>query len=259
MAENKFIKSNLEQNIKTPPYISFDKQKLTITYLRNPLPEELNKGHAQNLTLQDFLVRYSYLKKRPIGWISGLDHAGIATQKKIESLNLPKKLGLLVDYQSTKFTLDLTIQKQVKQAFIQLYQDGLIYHPQLKSVVSDIEVEHQPTKSKLYYLKYPLLNSNDYLLVATSRPETVFTDVALFVNPNDQRYQKYIGQQVQHLITKKPIPILTDESIIMDFGTGVLKCTPGHDFFDYQLGKKYNLPLISCYNEKGVFNNLTGK
>ncbi|CAJ0838454.1 12328_t:CDS:2 [Entrophospora sp. SA101] len=221
MAENKFIKSNLEQNIKTPPYISFDKQKLTITYLRNPLPEELNKGHAQNLTLQDFLVRYSYLKKRPIGWISGLDHAGIATQKKIESLNLP--------------------------------------NPQLKSVVSDIEVEHQPTKSKLYYLKYPLLNSNDYLLVATSRPETVFTDVALFVNPNDQRYQKYIGQQVQHLITKKPIPILTDESIIMDFGTGVLKCTPGHDFFDYQLGKKYNLPLISCYNEKGVFNNLTGK
>ncbi|CAH1759202.1 7949_t:CDS:2 [Entrophospora sp. SA101] len=97
---------------------------------------------------------------------------------------------------------------------------------------------------------------DNYLLVATSRPETIFADVALFVNPQDKRYQKYIGQEVQHPITQKIIPVLADEKIIIDFGTGVLKCTPGHDFFDYELGKKYNLPLISCYNEKGILNNL---
>jgi len=99
----------------------------------------------------------------------------------------------------------------------------------------------------------------NYLLVATSRPETVFADVALFVNPQDPRYQKYIGKKVKHPITQKIIPVLGDEKIIIDFGTGVLKCTPGHDFFDYELGKKHNLPLISCYDEKGILNNLAGK
>jgi len=99
----------------------------------------------------------------------------------------------------------------------------------------------------------------NFLLVATSRPETIFADVALFVNPQDPRYQKYIGKKVKHPITQKIIPILADEKIIIDFGTGVLKCTPGHDFFDYELGKKYNLPLISCYDEKGILNNLAGK
>ncbi|RHZ36398.1 class I tRNA ligase family protein [endosymbiont GvMRE of Glomus versiforme] len=414
----------------------------------------LHLGHCLDLIPQDFLVRYFYLKGQLIYWISGIDHAGIATQKKIESLNISnlqtteqkknytlntwypqtkkvffqqwEKLGLFVNYENVKFTLDSNIQDQVKQAFIQLYNDGLIYRdkklvnwdPQLKSVISDIEVEHKPSESKLYYLKYPLLNSDDnpqtnqekntnyeisfvrviiqnkegkilmlkekkwgwifpggkieegetplqaakrevfeetnlvveklkkvkeriflsddlwiktkqqtkqlkgyaywtneysgevkikepektldikfmdktsqgavlcaqwwffssnksdylkmlngeeekpensYLLVATSRPETVFADVALFVNPQDQRYQKYIGQEVQHPVTKKIIPVLADEKIIIDFGTGVLKCTPGHDFFDYELGKKYNLPLISCYDKKGNLNELAGK
>ncbi|CAG8584200.1 4463_t:CDS:2 [Ambispora gerdemannii] len=101
-------------------------------------------------------------------------------------------------------------------------------------------------------------SSNDYLLVVTSRPETIFADVALLVNPQDQRYQKYLGQQVQHPFTKKIIPILADQSVKIDFGSGVLKCTPGHDFTDYELGKKHQLPLISCCNEKGVLNELAG-
>ncbi|CAI2175657.1 14105_t:CDS:2 [Funneliformis geosporum] len=126
-----------------------------------------------------------------------------------------EKLGLLIDYERASFTLDPTIQKQ--------------------SVISDIELEHRPATSKLYYLKYPFLESDDYLVVATSRPETIFADVALFVNPQDQRYKKY-----------------------QDFGTGVLKCTPGHDFTDYELAKKYQLPLVSGCNEKGVLNELTG-
>ncbi|CAI2162924.1 16651_t:CDS:2 [Funneliformis geosporum] len=145
-----------------------------------------------------------------------------------------EKLGLLIDYERASFTLNPIIQQQVRAAFVKLYQEGLIYRgkklvnwdPQLKSVISDIEVEHKPSKSKLYYLKYPLRNSNNYLLVATSRPETIFADVAF---------------------------------IKIDFGSGVLKCTPGHDFTDYELGKKYQLPIISCCNEQGILNELASQ
>jgi valyl-tRNA synthetase len=105
-------------------------------------------------------------------------------------------------------------------------------------------------------LKYPLVNNNDYLLVATSRPETIFADVALLVNPQDRRYKKYFDQEVQHPVTKKIIPILFDNKVEIGFGTGVLKCTPGHDFKDYELGKKHQLPLISCCDEKGILNAL---
>nr|CAG8493066.1 5789_t:CDS:2 [Entrophospora candida] len=163
-----------------------------------------------------------------------MDHAGISAQSKIEKLNLTKldtrekkreytfqweKLGLLIDYERASFTLDPAVQKQ------------------LESVISDIEVEHKVAKSKLYYLKYPFQNSNGYLEVATSRPETIFADVALFVNPNDSRYQ----------------------NVKMDFGSGVLKCTPGHDFTDYELGKRHQLSIISCCDEKGILNELAGQ
>jgi valyl-tRNA synthetase len=243
----------------------------------------------------DFLVRFSILNKNPVYWIAGIDHAGISTQSKIEKLNLLEldtdekkkeytlqnwypqnrkvfakqweKLGLLIDYERASFTLDPAIQKQAREAFIKLYRDGLIYRgtrlvnwdPQLKSVISDIETDHRATTSKLYYLKYHFQNSDDYLLVATSRPETIFADVALFVNPQDERYIKYLNWSVKHPFTEKIIPILADENIKMDFGSGVLKCTPGHDFTDYELGKKYQLPIISCCNEKGILNDLAGQ
>ncbi|CAG8577192.1 7685_t:CDS:10, partial [Ambispora gerdemannii] len=148
--------------------------------------------------------------------------------------------SVIQDFLKASFTLDPIIQKQVREAFVKLYQDGLIYRG----------VEHRPASSKLYYLKYPLQSSTDYLLVATSRPETIFADVVLFVNPQDQRYQKYLGKNIIHPFTGKIIPILTDKSIKIEFGSGVLKCTPGHDFIDYELGKKYQLSIISCCNEK---------
>ncbi|CAG8752693.1 18356_t:CDS:2, partial [Gigaspora margarita] len=303
--------------------------------------------HALNSVLQDFLVRLSYLQKNPIKWIAGIDHAGIATQSKIEKLKLAKldtdegkraytlqtwypqnrkiftqqwqRLGLLLDYEKARFTLDPTIQDQVKEAFIKLYQDGLIFRgkklvnwdPQLQSVISDIEVEHRPAQSKLYYLKYPLLTSDerstkkninqpprgkiepgetpeeaakrevfeetnltitdlekiekkifffpDQEIKDQPRPETIFADVALLVNPHDKRYQKYLGQQIQHPITKKIIPILAEEKVEITFGTGVLKCTPGHDFTDYELGQKHQLPVVSCCDEKGILNELAGE
>ncbi|MCE8163369.1 MAG: valine--tRNA ligase [Candidatus Moeniiplasma glomeromycotorum] len=254
----------------------------------------LHLGHALDSVSQDFLVRAAWLSQKPTYWIAGIDHAGIATQSKIESLKIPEltdenkkrqytletwypqqrknfcqqweKLGLLIDYEKARFTLEPLVQQQVQEAFIKLYQERLIYRglrlvnwdPQLKSVISDIELEHRPVTSKLYYLKYPFLESADYLVVATSRPETIFADVALFVNPQDQRYKKYQGWKIKHPWTGKIIPLLVDEKIKIDFGTGVLKCTPGHDFTDYELAKKHRLPLVSCCNEKGILNELTG-
>ncbi|WNE40034.1 MAG: Valine--tRNA ligase [Mycoplasmataceae bacterium] len=256
---------------------------------------KLHLGHAFESVVQDFLVRFSYLNKKPIYWIAGIDHAGISTQSKIESLKIielnddQKKrdytleiwypetrknfyqqwdnLGLLIDSERASFTLDPIIQKQVREAFVKLYRDGLIHRGpkivnwdiKLKSVISDIEVEHKQEQSKLYYLKYHLENSNDYLLVATSRPETIFADVALLVNPSDKRYKIYLGKKAKHPWTNKIIPILGDEAVKIDFGSGVLKCTPGHDFTDYKLGKKYQLSIISCCDEKGVLNELAGK
>jgi len=255
----------------------------------------LHLGHALNLILQDYLVRRSYLVEKPIYWISGLDHAGIATQNKIESLKLSnlqtsqqkkdfalnnwfpqlkesfkqqwKKLGLALDYQQDNFTFSLLNQKKITQVFVLLYNDGLIYRdkklvnwdPYLQTAISDIEVDNKPAEGQLYYIKYSLLTNGDFLLVATSRPETIFADVALFVNPQDKRYQKYLGEEILNPLTGKKIPILTDESIIIEFGSGVLKCTPAHDFRDWELGKKYNLPIINCYTEKGLLNNLTGQ
>ncbi|KLL02460.1 MAG: valyl-tRNA synthetase [Mycoplasmataceae bacterium RC_NB112A] len=255
---------------------------------------KLHLGHALDSVNQDFLVRTAWLNQKPTYWIAGIDHAGIATQSKVENLKIPEltnenkkrqytletwypqqrknffqqwqKLGLLIDYEKSRFTLEPLVQKQVQEAFIDLYQKGLIYRglrlvnydPQLKSVISDIELEHRLTTTKLYYLKYPFLESDDYLVVATTRPETVFADVALFVNPQDQRYQKYRGWKIKHPLTGKTIPLLIDEKVKVDFGTGVLKCTPGHDFVDYELAKKYQLPLVSCCDEKGVLNELTG-
>lgn len=274
--------------------IKLTSENFTGTLLLPPpnITGNLHLGHALDSVLQDFLVRFSVLAGQPIYWIAGIDHAGISTQSKIESLKITdlntnekkkeytwktwypqtrqnfsqqwQKLGLLIDYEKAKFTLDPIIQQQVKKAFIKLYQDGLIYRgkrlvnwdPQLKSAISDIEVEHKISQSKLYYLKYLLLNSKEYLTVATSRPETFFSDVALFVNPQDKRYKKHVGKSVKHPFTEKIIPILADESIKIDFGSGVLKCTPGHDFVDYELGKKYNLPIISCCDEKGILNEL---
>ncbi|KLL04658.1 MAG: valyl-tRNA synthetase [Mycoplasmataceae bacterium RV_VA103A] len=291
LTEKKNPKTNYWKQVATNTTTNF-----ASTLLLPPpnITGNLHLGHAFELAIQDFLVRWSYLNQQPIFWIAGIDHAGISTQSKIEKLNLPEldtdqkkreytfqtwypqtrqnfyqqweKMGLLIDSEKASFTLDPIIQKQVREAFIKLYHDGLIYRgirlvnwdPKLKSVISDIEVEHKTSKSKLYYLKYPLQKGEEYLIIATSRPETIFADVALFVNPKDNRFQKYLNQSVKHPFAEKIIPILADENIRTDFGTGVLKCTPGHDSTDYELGKKYQLPVISCCDEKGVLNELAG-
>jgi valyl-tRNA synthetase len=130
----------------------------------------------------------------------------------------------------------------------------------LQTAISDLEVVYKTEKNKLYYLKYYLVeNRKEYLTVATSRPETIFTDACLFVNPHDARYIKYIGKKVINPLNQKEMPILADESVLIDFGTGVLKCTPAHDFHDYELGIKYNLSCEICLDSKGYLNEIAGK
>jgi valyl-tRNA synthetase len=177
-------------------------------------------------------------------------------------------MGLLVDPNRLTYTLDPAFNKLVVHAFSKLYHDRLIYKGKkmvnwdvkLQTAISDLEVVYKTEKSKLYYLKYYLVeNEKEYLTVATSRPETVFTDACLFVNPSDSRYVKYIGKKVINPVNQKEMPVLADESVLIDFGTGVLKCTPAHDFHDYELGIKYNLECEVCLDSKGYLNELAGR
>lgn len=257
----------------------------------------LHIGHSLDLAIQDFIVRSSSLRSERINWISGLDHAGIATQSKIESLGLLdsrknttdkskfvieewypqqkenfikqwKNLGLFINYNQDNFTMNLDVQEKVRNYFILLYNDGLIYQSnkiinwdvKLQTAVSDIEVDSINIDGTLFYVKYLFSDVEcEHLEVATSRPETIFADVALFVNPNDCRYNKYIGAYVNNPLNGKKIKIFSSEKVKIDFGTGVLKCTPSHDFDDYELAQLFDLPLVECYDKKGIFNDFAGK
>jgi valyl-tRNA synthetase len=177
-------------------------------------------------------------------------------------------MGLLMDQSRLSYTLDADFSKLVIHAFSKLYHDQLIYKGKkmvnwdvkLQTAISDLEVVYKTEKNKLYYLKYYLVeNKEEYLEVATSRPETIFADVCLFVNPHDARYTRYIGKKIINPLNQKEMPVLADESVLIDFGTGVLKCTPAHDYHDYELGIKYNLICEICLDSKGYLNKLAGK
>lgn len=256
---------------------------------------KLHIGHAWNVTIQDCLIRYNTLKGIDSYWICGMDHAGIATQTKYESSikkekqklsddrnenikNLYKwcqdnansirsqwqSVGCFLDYEKEWFTLEDKSNKVVLETFVRLYNDKLIYRAKklvnwdtyLKTAISNIEVIKKDTNTKMYTIKYFFENSNEYMSVSTTRPETIFVDECLVVNPNDSRYKKYLTKKVINPLTKKLIPVIADEYVDKDFGTGVMKCTPAHDFNDYELGLKYNMPIISCFNEDGTTNEL---
>lgn len=256
---------------------------------------KLHLGHAWNGTIQDCLIRFNTLQGKSSYWICGMDHAGIATQTKYEkslrqenkSLNDKnrnekiellyewsqnvgdnirnqwKSMGFFLDYENEHFTLDKKSSEIVNKVFVKMYNDGLIYKKKtlvnwdvkLKSAISNIEVIKKEKETNLYYIKYFLENSNDYLEVATTRPETIFVDECLVVNPNDKRYKKYIDKLVINPLTKNTIKVIADEYVDIEFGTGVMKCTPAHDFNDYELGKKHNLKIVSCFNEDGTTNS----
>lgn len=260
----------------------------------------LHLGHAWDTTLQDLLIRYKKLQGYNVIWFPGMDHAGIATQTKVEQRLYKEKkllrhdlgrerfieqvwkwkeeyankiyqqwnkLGLLLDYKYQKFTLDNDVSNLVKFVFCQLFNQKLIYRgyrvinwdPSQQTALSNIEVIHKEVKAKMYYFKYQLVNSNEYLVVATTRPETMFADQCLIVNPEDKRYQKFINQKVVNPANQEIIPIIADLYVDVNFGTGVMKCTPAHDFNDYELGIKHNLKQPVCLNLDGTMNDLAGK
>lgn len=260
---------------------------------------KLHLGHAWDTTLQDIICRYKRLQGFDVLWVAGMDHAGIATQAKVDArlkdegisrydigrekfldrawewkeeyaATIRKqwaKLGLSLDYTRERFTLDEGLSHAVRKVFVDLYNDGLIYQgeriinwdPEAKTALSNIEVEHKEIKGHMYYFKYKVVETGKELVIATTRPETMFADQAIFVHPDDKRYQDIIGLHAINPANGEELPIMADDYIDMDFGTAVMKCTPAHDPNDFMLAKKYNLPMPICMNPDGTMNEMAHK
>jgi len=261
---------------------------------------ELHLGHAMFVSMEDLMIRYHRMKGVPTLWVPGADHAGIATQLQVEK-SLAKegltreeigreaflertwswkkkyggiitqqirRLGASCDWDRERFTLDEGLSVAVREAFVRLYEKGLIYRgprlinwsPGLKTAVSDLEVEYSEEPGKLYYFKYMLADDHQgaFIPVATTRPETILGDTAVAVHPEDLRFQAYIGRQVVVPILGRKIPVIADDYVDREFGTGALKITPGHDPNDYAIGERHDLPLISVLDTAARVNENGG-
>ncbi|HPU60121.1 MAG TPA: valine--tRNA ligase [Defluviitoga tunisiensis] len=261
---------------------------------------KLHMGHALNIVLQDIVVRYNRMKGVKTLWVPGEDHAGIATQHVVEQYLLKEEgkrkedfdrdefieivwdwankyrnhirdqirtLGASVDWSRERFTLDEGLNKSVRNAFVSLYNDGLIYRgkyivnwcPSCGTVLADDEVEHHEDKGKLWYIKYPLEGEDGFVVVATTRPETMLGDTALAVNPSDDRYKDIIGKTAILPLVGRKLPIIADPFVDPKFGTGVVKVTPAHDPNDYQMWARHNLDMIQVIDEHAKINENGGK
>ncbi len=258
----------------------------------------LHIGHALTFTLQDIMVRYKRMDGYATLWQPGTDHAGIATQNVVEKMILAegktkeeigreeflkrvwewkeysggtittqlRRLGASPAWSRERFTMDEGLQRAVRVAFKKLYDEGLIVKGNYMvnwcpkdGALSDIEVEYETHEGELVYIKYPIVNSDEYIVVATTRPETYFGDTAVMVNPEDERYKHLIGKKVRLPIINREIPIIADEYVDMEFGTGAVKVTPAHDPNDYEVGIRHNLELIKVFDEKGILNEHAGE
>ena len=254
----------------------------------------LHMGHALNNTLQDIVTRFKRMAGFNTLWVPGMDHAGIATQNVVEreiakeGLNREmlgrekfvervwewkeqsggaiieqlKRLGSSCDWSRERFTMDEGLSRAVREVFVRLYNEGLIYRdnyiinwcPRCKTALSDLEAEHEETGGFLYHIRYPLADGDGYLTVATTRPETMFGDTAVAVNPDDERYKKFIGKYVILPIAEKKIPVIGDAYVDTSFGTGVLKVTPAHDLNDFEIGKRHGLEVVKVIDDEGRMN-----
>jgi valyl-tRNA synthetase len=254
----------------------------------------LHMGHMLNNTIQDVLIRRARMQGFNACWVPGTDHASIATEAKVvkllESQGIKKsdlsredflkhawiwkekyggiileqlkKLGASCDWNRTRFTMEPKLSEAVIDVFVDLYNKGLIYRgtkmvnwdPQGKTTLSDEEVLFRQVKDQLYYVKYEGVDFEGHLDVATARPETIAGDVAVCVNPNDERYAHLIGKKVRVPLIHREVAIISDDYIEIEFGTGVLKVTPAHDIHDYEIGLKFNLPVIDTLNDDGTIS-----
>ncbi len=275
------------------------KEPFTIVIPPPNVTGKLHLGHAWDNTLQDIIIRRKRMQGYDTLYLPGMDHAGIATQAKIDAqlrsqgtsryeLGREKflkvawdwkteyadhireqwaALGVSVDYSKERFTLDKGLNKAVTEVFIKLYEKGLIYRGkriinwdiQAKTALSNIEVEHKEIEGAFYYFRYMLEDGSGYLEIATTRPETMYADTALMIHPKDERYKGFLGKKAYIPGTKTLIPIIEDEYVDMEFGTGCVKVTPAHDPNDFEVGKRHNLEMPLCMNEDGTMNSLAHK
>ncbi len=255
----------------------------------------LHMGHALTISIQDILIRHKRMSGYNVLWLPGTDHAGIATQMMVEKnlkatenlsrydlgrekfiekvwdwkkkhgdaiTNQLKKLGASLDWDTERFTMDEGLSKAVKEVFVRLYEEGLIYKskrlinwcPISYTALSDLEVEYKDLDGSLWYIKYPIENSNEFLTIATTRPETMLGDVAVAVHPNDEKFKCLIGKNLILPLVNRKIPVIGDEMVDINFGTGAVKITPAHDFNDFEAGKRHNLEMISIIDFHGKIN-----
>ncbi|MGL4267076.1 MAG: valine--tRNA ligase, partial [Weissella cibaria] len=266
---------------------------------------KLHLGHAWDTTLQDMIIRQKRMQGFDTLWLPGMDHAGIATQAKVEQrlaeqgvsrydLGREKfvdqvwdwkneyaatiksqwgKMGLSLDYSRERFTLDEGLSEAVRKVFVTLYEKGLIYRgeyiinwdPKARTALSDIEVIHQDDEGAFYHVKYPFVeegvtyDGKDYIEIATTRPETMFGDVAVAVHPSDERYKDLVGKMVRVPLVGREIPIIADEYVDPEFGSGMVKITPAHDPNDFGVGNRHDLERINTMNEDASMNERAGK
>jgi valyl-tRNA synthetase len=259
---------------------------------------ELHLGHALTATLEDIMTRWHRMKGESTLWLPGVDHAGIATQVVVEQqlaaegltrhdlgrekfvervwqwasscrgniIEQHKKLGASCDWTRDRFTLDEKPSHAVATTFVRLFNKGLIYQgeriinwcPRCQTALSDLEVEHRELTGHLYYINYPIVGEPQYVTVATTRPETIFGDTAVAVNPEDKRFTNLIGKKVAIPVISRPIPVIADDAVDPSFGTGALKITPAHDPIDFEVAQRHNLPLVNILNGDATLNKEAG-
>ena len=296
--EEKLYKWWEEKGFFTPE-VDENKKPFTIVMPPPNITGKLHLGHAIDNTMQDFLIRVKRMQGYSALWLPGEDHASIATEVKVENELLKqgikkkeigreaflekvwdwtdeyrarireqlKKMGCSADFTRESFTMDEKLDKAVRYVFVKLYNEGLIYQgnritnwcPKCKTALSDAEIEYSEEEGHFWHIKYPIVGEDGFIEIATTRPETMLGDTAVAVNPKDERYTHLVGKKLLLPIVNKEIPLISDDYVDMEFGTGAVKITPAHDPNDYQVGKRHGLPEINILNEDGTINENGGK
>lgn len=281
------------------PKVDKSKKPYTIIMPPPNITGKLHLGHALDNTLQDMLIRFKRMQGYCTLWLPGEDHASIATEVKVENELLKqglnkkemgreaflekvwewtdeyrdkireqlKKVGVSADFTREAFTMDENLSKAVKHVFVKLYNEGLIYQgnritnwcPKCQTALSDAEIEYEEKEGNFWHIKYPVVGSDEFLEIATTRPETLLGDTAVAVNPNDERYKHLVGKMLKLPLTDREIPVVADDYVDLEFGTGAVKITPAHDPNDFQVGLRHNLKQIRIMDDAGVINELGGK
>src|SRR3989338_1688262 len=280
------------------PSIDSSKKPFTIVIPPPNVTGILHMGHALNNTIQDILIRWHRMKSDPTLWVPGVDHAGIATQNVVEKklakegktrhqlgrekfietvwkwkeehgsaiVKQLRRLGASCDWSRERFTMDEKLSRAVREAFVTLHERGLVYRgdyiinwcPRCQTALSDEEAVHQEIEGALYYIKYPIEGSKDHVTLATTRPETMLGDTAVAINPKDERYQNLRGKKVILPLLNRVIPVIEDDFVDPDFGTGIVKVTPAHDPNDFAMGARHKLSIINVMNSDGTINEHGG-